>query len=176
MLISIPRCQWVNIITGIDLLNLSLRFDGNIILLRLIQLIATKFCTCHDSSAVMACAKFLLQSHFSGLDIKHLVYMPIRRVVLKIYVPCKIFHVPSQYLYKPCKAYVYCWENKSCPDWKIICQVRHVTAEVDVSWERCKRLNVQPCFWWLTRNQTFVLSDLDRWVQTFLWTSDAVLS
>ena len=28
--------------------------------------------------------------------------------------PAKIF-VPSQYLYKPCKAYVYCWENKYMP-------------------------------------------------------------
>ena len=41
--------------------------------------------------------------------------MPIEHMVLKIYVPCKNFHVPSQYLYKPCKAYVYCWENKYVP-------------------------------------------------------------
>ena len=41
--------------------------------------------------------------------------MPIGHVVLKIYMPCKIFYVPSQYLYKPCKAYVYCWENKYMP-------------------------------------------------------------
>ena len=52
---------------------------------------------------------------FSGLDIKHLVYMPIGHVVLKTNVPCKNFHVPGQYLYKPCKAYVYCWENKYKP-------------------------------------------------------------
>ena len=39
----------------------------------------------------------------SGLDIKHLVYMPIGHVVLKIYVPCKKFHVLSQHLYKSCK-------------------------------------------------------------------------
>ena len=51
----------------------------------------------------------------AGLDIKHLVYMPIGHVVLKIHMPCKNFHVPSQYLYKPCKAYVYCWENKYMP-------------------------------------------------------------
>ena len=48
----------------------------------------------------------------SGLDIKHLAYMPIGHVVLKIYVPWKSFHVISQYLYKPRKAYVYCWKNK----------------------------------------------------------------
>ena len=50
----------------------------------------------------------------TGLDIKHLIYMPIGQVlvVLKIDVPCKKFHMPSQYLYKPCKAYVYHWENK----------------------------------------------------------------
>ena len=41
--------------------------------------------------------------------------MPIGHVVLKIYVPCKNFDVPSQYLYKPCKAYVYCWKNKYMP-------------------------------------------------------------
>ena len=50
-----------------------------------------------------------------GLNIKHLVYMPVGHMVLKIYVPCKNFHVPSQYLYKPCKAYAYCWENKYMP-------------------------------------------------------------
>ena len=41
--------------------------------------------------------------------------MPVGHVVLKIYMPCKNFYVPSQYLYKPCKAYVYCWENKYMP-------------------------------------------------------------
>ena len=45
----------------------------------------------------------------AGLDMGHLVYMPTGHVVLQIYVPCKNFHVPSQYLCKPCKAYVYCW-------------------------------------------------------------------
>ena len=57
-------------------------------------------------------------SPHGGLDIKHLVYMPIGHVVLKIYVPWKSFHVPSQYLYKPCKAYVYCWKNKYMPTLK----------------------------------------------------------
>ena len=51
----------------------------------------------------------------AALDIKHLAYMPLGRVVLKIYMPCKNFYVPSQYLYKPRKAYVYCWENKYMP-------------------------------------------------------------
>ena len=54
----------------------------------------------------------------SGLDIKHFIYMPTGHVVLKIYVPWKSFHVPSQYLYKPCKAYVYCWKNKYMPTLK----------------------------------------------------------
>ena len=49
----------------------------------------------------------------TGLDIKHLVHMPVGHVVLKIYMPCKNFHVPCQYLYKPCKPYVHSWENKS---------------------------------------------------------------
>ena len=50
-----------------------------------------------------------------GLDIKHLVYMPVGHVVLKNYVPCKNFHMSSQYLHKPCKVYVYCWKNKYIP-------------------------------------------------------------
>ena len=36
----------------------------------------------------------------AGLDIKHLVYVPIGHVVLKINVPCKNFHMSSQYLHK----------------------------------------------------------------------------
>ena len=50
-----------------------------------------------------------------GLDIKHMVYMPVWHVVLNIYLPCTNFHMPSQYLYKPCKAYVHCWKNKCMP-------------------------------------------------------------
>ena len=52
-----------------------------------------------------------MMGYCSGLDIKHLVYIPVGHMVLKIYVPCKNFHEPSKYLYKPCKAYIYCWEN-----------------------------------------------------------------
>ena len=55
----------------------------------------------------------------AGLDNKHLVYMPIGHVVLKMYMPSKNFHVPSQYLYKPCKVYVHCWKNKYMPRLKI---------------------------------------------------------
>ena len=40
--------------------------------------------------------------YYSGLDIKHLMYMPIRPMVLKTDMPYKYFHLPSQYLYKPC--------------------------------------------------------------------------
>ena len=58
---------------------------------------------------------FFIHCVNTGLDIKHLVYMPIGHVVLKIYVPCKIFCLPSQYLFKPCKAYVHGWENKYMP-------------------------------------------------------------
>ena len=52
---------------------------------------------------------------FTGLDIKHLVHVPIGHVVLKVYVPCKNFPMPRQNLYKPCKSYVYCWESKYMP-------------------------------------------------------------
>ena len=40
----------------------------------------------------------------TGVDIKHLVYMPIRHMVLRIYMPWFFFYMPSQYFYKPCKA------------------------------------------------------------------------
>ena len=53
--------------------------------------------------------------YYSGLDIKHVMYMPIGHMVLKTDMPCKHFQLPSQYLYKPCKAYVYCWENEYMP-------------------------------------------------------------
>ena len=45
------------------------------------------------------------------LDIKHLVYMPIGHEVLKFMCHAKNFHVPSYYLYKSCKAYVYYWKK-----------------------------------------------------------------
>ena len=46
----------------------------------------------------------------AGVDIKHLVYIPIGHVTPKIYVPCKNFHVPSQYMDKHWKGdvSVYC--------------------------------------------------------------------
>ena len=46
--------------------------------------------------------------------------------------------LPSQYLYKPCKAYVYCWKNKysTCPDWKITCSVGHVITKFYVPWDK----------------------------------------
>ena len=54
----------------------------------------------------------------TGLNIKHLVYVPVGHMVLKIYVPWKIFHMPSQYLYKPFKAYVHSWGSKYMPSLK----------------------------------------------------------
>ena len=91
-------------------------------------------------------------AHRSGLDIKHLVYMPVGHMVLKIYVPCKNFHVPSQYLYKPCKAYSYCWENKymprlkyHLPSWarnhKILCALGQDVHALGMR----APLNVEPC-------------------------------
>ena len=98
-------------------------------------------------------SSFFLQLFFiSGLDIKHLVYMPIGHVVLKIYVPCKNFHLPSQYLYKPCKAYVHGWENKymprlnnHLPSWarnhKSLCALKQDLYAPGMQ----ARLNVEPC-------------------------------
>ena len=41
--------------------------------------------------------------------------MPIGHVDMKVCMPCKNFNVPSQYLYKLCKGYEHCWENKYMP-------------------------------------------------------------
>ena len=88
----------------------------------------------------------------TGLDIKYLVYMPVGHMVLKIYLPCKNFHVPSQYLYKPCKAYIYCWENNYMPRLKnhlpsrarkhrILCALGQDLCALGMR----ARLNVEPC-------------------------------
>ena len=69
----------------------------------------------HLGPNVLMILKYTNAWYMTGLDIKHLAYMPIGHVVLKTDVPCKNFHVPSQYSYKPCKAYVYCWKNKYMP-------------------------------------------------------------
>ena len=90
----------------------------------------------------------------SGLDIKHLIYMPVGHVVLKIYVPCKNFHMLSQYLFKPCKAYVHCWENKYTPRLKnhLPCRARNhkslcaLRQDLHAPGMRA-RLNVEPCSW-----------------------------
>ena len=91
----------------------------------------------------------------TAFDIKHLVNLPIGHMVLKIYMPCKNFHVPSQYLYKPCKAYVYCWENKYMPRLK-----SHLPSQARNHKSLCAlgqdlhaqgmrtRLNVEPCITW----------------------------
>ena len=90
---------------------------------------------------------------WAGLDIKHLVYIPIGHVDLKVYMPCKNMHVPSQYLYKLCKGYVHCWENKYMPRLKnhlpcgahnhnSLCALRQ---DLHASGKRA-RLNVKPCW------------------------------
>ena len=92
------------------------------------------------------------QFNSTGLDIKHLVYMPIGHVVLKIYVPCKNFDVPSQYLYKPCKACIYYWKNKCMPRLKnhMPCRARNhkslcfLGQDLHALGTRA-RLNVNPC-------------------------------
>ena len=44
---------------------------------------------------------------FAEADFKHLVYIAIEHVILKIYDPCKNFHMSSQYMNEPCKGDVY---------------------------------------------------------------------
>ena len=47
------------------------------------------------------------------------------------------FHVPSYYLYKFCKAYVYYWKKIStCSEWKVTCPVGQVTTKVYVPWDK----------------------------------------
>ena len=52
------------------------------------------------------------------LDIKHLVYMPIGHVVLKMYVPCKNFHVPATICTSPVKLMFTTEKNKYMPRMK----------------------------------------------------------
>ena len=102
--------------------------------------------------------------------------MPIGHVVLKIYVPCKKFYVPSQYLNKSCKADK---KMSACPDWKITYPVGHVTTKVYVPWDKIYMprayLNVEPrrscqtgnnlweLYWfWLLRHANR-LQDLQLW-------------
>ena len=88
----------------------------------------------------------------AGLDIKHLVYMPVGHVVMKIYMPSKNLYVPSQYLYMPCKACVHCWENNYMPRLKnnLPCRTRNhkslCALRQDLhapGMQAC--LNVEPC-------------------------------
>ena len=78
-------------------------------------------------------------------------------MVLKIYLPCKNFHMPSQYLFKPCnsKAYVYCWENKYMPRLKShlpsqACNHKSLCALGQDLYAPGMRtcLNVEPCITW----------------------------
>ena len=104
-----------------------------------LKIIILKLITQHSSLSThseIACRWMQQNFTIAGLDIKHLVNMPIGHAVQKIYVPCKNFHVPSQYWYKTCKAYVYCWENKYMPWLKITCPVGHVTTKVYVPWDK----------------------------------------
>ena len=62
--------------------------------------------------------------------------MPIGYVVLKIYMPCKNFDVPNQYLYKPCKYYVYCWKKKYMPWLKNHVPSRARHHKIYVPWDK----------------------------------------
>ena len=75
--------------------------------------------------------------------------MPVGHLVLKIYVPCKNFHMP-------CKASVYCWKNKYMPILKNHLPSRACTSNRKnyVPWDKIykiymargmrARLNVKP--------------------------------
>ena len=90
--------------------------------------------------------------------------MPTGHVVLKIYVSCKNFHVPSQYLYKPCKAYEYCWENKYMPWLKnhMPSRARHhkslcaLGQDLHAPGMRA-RLDIEPC------NSSVTAAELTHW-------------
>ena len=72
----------------------------------------------------------------TGLDIKHLVYMPIGHMVLKIDVPRKIFTCPANICTSPVKLMDTAGKIMTCPDLKITCPVGHVTTKVYVPWDK----------------------------------------
>ena len=92
-------------------------------------------------------------AYITGLDIKHLAYMPIGHVVLKIYAPWKNFHMTSQYLCKPVKViYTAGKINKYMPrlenhllsrarNHKSLCALGQDLHALDM--QTC--LNVEPC-------------------------------
>ena len=45
--------------------------------------------------------------------------MPVELEVLKMFMLCKIVHVPGLHLYQSGDPDVYCWENNMCLTWKI---------------------------------------------------------
>ena len=75
----------------------------------------------------------------TGLDIKHLVYVPVGQVVLKSYMPCKIFMCPANICTSPLKLMSCMYtagEISACPDWKNTCPVGHITTKIYVPWDK----------------------------------------
>ena len=67
--------------------------------------------------------QWCLMNIMAGLDIKHLVYMPIGHVVLKMYVPCKNFH--ANICTSPVKLMYTAGKISMCPDWKMTSRARN---------------------------------------------------
>ena len=95
-------------------------------------------------------------SEFREIWLVHMItyngFQPVGHMVLKIDVPCKNFHVPSQYMYKLCRAYVYCWENNYMPwlknhlpsrahNYKSLCALGQDLHALGMQ----AHLNVEPC-------------------------------
>ena len=74
--------------------------------------------------------------HHAGLDIKHMVYMPVRHVVLRIMCPAKIFTCSANICTSPIKLTYTAGKISTCPYWKITCPVGHITTEVSVPWDK----------------------------------------
>ena len=73
---------------------------------------------------------------FQGLTLSIWFTWPAGMYFWKLTCPAKIFHVPRQYLSKPCKAHVYCCENKYMPWLKVTCPVGPITTKVYVPWDK----------------------------------------
>ena len=72
---------------------------------------------------------------YTGLNIKHLAYMAIGHVVLKMYVPYNNFRVPAANICTSPVNFMYtAGQIRTCSDWKITCPVGHVTTEVYIPW------------------------------------------
>ena len=64
------------------------------------------------------------------------LFMPAGHMVIKFKWPAEIFICPTSIFYKPCKAYVYCLENKYMPRLKNHLSSWALNQKVYVPWDQ----------------------------------------